>query len=215
MAPGLLLPSLLRKCAGAGGGAPRGREGALGPVARTGAAPPAPLPCARAGLGPDPERGCAKPRRDPERAGGPGAVGSAGREGRARRGGAPVRAASAPAPGAGPRGAAAHTEPTPELVRRPRAARERLRGGPGLEDARSGRARERAALVSTDLGPPAPRTRLGRLQEQELAADRAKYVRAVTGAGPGPAGGGSSPEATGGQACVLGPGAVGQARGSR
>ncbi|KAG5212862.1 hypothetical protein MG293_008005 [Ovis ammon polii] len=66
-----------------------------------------------------------------------------------------------------------------------------------------------ARLWSRDSGTPAAPDAAGparRSAVERLAADRAKYVRGPPGAGPGPAGGGSSPEATGGQACVPGPG---------
>ncbi|XP_005886776.2 protein FAM110C [Bos mutus] len=66
-----------------------------------------------------------------------------------------------------------------------------------------------ARLLSRDSGTPAAPDAAGparRSAVERLAADRAKYVRGPPRTGPGPAGGGSSPEATGGQACVPGPG---------
>lgn len=189
--------------------APRGREGRWAP----GAAPtwplPAPLPCGPAGLGPDPGAGPREARRDPEQAGGPGA-----RRGRAGRGGAGRRYFSpsglCPRPGRPGTGA-------------PLLTRNRLRSWSADDRAQSesvsavGRAwRMRALdapasarLLSRDSGTPAAPDAAGparRSAVERLAADRAKYVRGPPRTGPGPAGGGSSPEATGGQACVPGPG---------
>uniref|UniRef100_A0A8C6FV43 Family with sequence similarity 110 member C n=1 Tax=Moschus moschiferus TaxID=68415 RepID=A0A8C6FV43_MOSMO len=86
----------------------------------------------------------------------------------------------------------------------------RAPGSPGSPRPSALRTRgARARLSARDSGTPAAPDAAGPARKsavERLAADRAKYVRGPPGAGPGPAGGSSSPEATGGQACVPGPG---------